>query len=196
LQVALAEPQLALLAEMPQALEQAAADGAPPGAAALLREAISLGADQMVFAKLLRTLPEQAEEEQGPCLLPREEALAAEQQRRADLKELDVDVSTWVPVGVEAPEYLPPHLRMKAARRANEKAKAAEFTIMPPVPAFAPLADDAPPATPQQQAAGAKRRRQNMKAKEDAEEGGAVEPVGNKKAQRVSSQVRLQTAGG
>jgi hypothetical protein len=182
LQVAVAEPQMALLAEVPHSLEAAAGE-APPGAAALLREAIGLGADKVVFAKLLRTLPVPDEaEEVGSVLLPREEALALEQARREALAELGVDVGAWAPAGVEAPHELPPHLRMKANKG---KAKSDEYTIVPPVPAWAPLADDAPPATPQQQSAGAKRRRQvKGAAKEDAEE--AEQPLGRSKVQRIS----------
>eukprot|EP00747_Dinoflagellata_sp_TGD_P067441 gnl/TRDRNA2_/TRDRNA2_155272_c2_seq2.p1 gnl/TRDRNA2_/TRDRNA2_155272_c2~~gnl/TRDRNA2_/TRDRNA2_155272_c2_seq2.p1 ORF type:complete len:749 (-),score=199.40 gnl/TRDRNA2_/TRDRNA2_155272_c2_seq2:7-2190(-) len=116
LQLCVSSPDLAPLAEVPIALEAAAKD-APPGAAELLAAALALGADESALAPLRARMPagQLSEEEARTLLLPRAEAEAAEQERRANLAELGVDIDVWAPASLETPKMVPPHHRMRRA---------------------------------------------------------------------------------
>jgi len=133
LQLCVASPTLAPLAEVPFALVSVANE-APAGAAELLREAISLGADKEALAPLVARLPP-ARGAQAPkgLLVPRKDFEGAERERREELASLGVRVDDWAPADVEAPEVVPPHLRMRMGRgRGRGRGAKAENTIEVP----------------------------------------------------------------
>jgi len=118
LQLCVADPELAPLAEVPIALAAAVAS-APPGAAELVQEALRLGADPSILAPLasrLPKLPAEAVKGAKDLLLPKEQAVAAEAQRREALTGIGIDIDDWAPIDVEAPQIAPPHHRMRAGR--------------------------------------------------------------------------------
>lgn len=118
LQLCVADPDLAPLAEVPIALTAAAAN-APPGAAELVQEALRLGAEPALLAPLvvrLPKLPEEALKGAKALLLPKDKAMAAEAERRESLVALGIDIEDWAPMDLEAPNIAPPHHRMRAGK--------------------------------------------------------------------------------
>jgi len=179
LQVCVASPSLAPLAEIPFALAQVAKD-APAGAQELVRQAIILGADASALAPVERALPSDLADislPEGAALLqPRAEAEAAEQQRRSALADLGIMVDTWAPAEVKAPDIWPAHLRMRTGKTGNKKTM-----ILPPSQVAAMGQENAAPAVDKQRAdvvvqapaqpedtaqPDAKRRRQRAKVAE------------------------------
>jgi len=134
LQVCVASPELATIAEVPFALLGAAGD-APPGAAELVRDAMDLGADRDTLAVLAGRLPAPQGDPKVRCLVPQVEAMRMETARREELEELGICINSWVPAELATtPDSVPPHLRMRMGRgKAKGKAKA-ENIIQPPLP--------------------------------------------------------------
>mmetsp|Transcript_110626 Transcript_110626/g.277121 ORF Transcript_110626/g.277121 Transcript_110626/m.277121 type:complete len:1107 (+) Transcript_110626:142-3462(+) len=139
LQLCVSDPELAPLAEVPAALVKVMKE-APAGTAALLREAVALGADASALSPLLSRLPPSTDKSFRPrgesLLLPRAEAKAAEQEHRAALAELDIDIDVWAPAEVQVPDLVPPHLRRFGGQKgeAGRKRSNAENAgpIVPP----------------------------------------------------------------
>jgi len=120
LQLCVASPKIAPLAEVPHVLASVAGE-APAGAADLVQEAIALGADKPSLVNVAARLPPPS----GPppsagtmtMLLPRDRAEAAERERRSALAALGVQIDEWAPSHIEAPEVVPPHHRMRLGLR-------------------------------------------------------------------------------
>lgn len=144
LQVCVASPSLAPLAEIPFALAQVAKD-APAGAQELVRQAIVLGADAAALAAVEKALPSDLADislPEGAALLqPQAEAIATEEQRRSALSELGIMVDEWAPAEVKAPEIVPPHHRMRTGKTGNKKT-----VILPPRTEAAMAQENAAPA--------------------------------------------------
>lgn len=118
---------------MPFALLGAAGE-APPGAPELVRDAIEMGADEDTLAVLAGRLPAPQGDKNVRCLVPQLEAMQMETARREELEELGVCIDSWTPAGMETPDSIPPHLRMRMGRgKAKGKARA-ENIIKPPLP--------------------------------------------------------------
>lgn len=99
LQVCVTCPALAPWAQIPLALA-AGVENAPPGAAELVKTAVSLGADADALSPIAAGMPplEGIEvPEQVELLRPRAEAVKAEKDLVADLAELGVKMSEWAP---------------------------------------------------------------------------------------------------
>eukprot|EP00933_Yihiella_yeosuensis_P044439 TRINITY_DN3956_c0_g1_i1.p1 TRINITY_DN3956_c0_g1~~TRINITY_DN3956_c0_g1_i1.p1 ORF type:complete len:1130 (-),score=341.71 TRINITY_DN3956_c0_g1_i1:159-3548(-) len=133
LQICVSSPALAPFAEIPFALA-AAADGAPPGAAELLAEALELGADPDALAGVKARLPKLPEVSgkkskaapltgvyldgaEAKLLLAPDAGIQAEKERRAELFALGIKVDDWAPADLEVPKMVPQHHRMRAAPR-------------------------------------------------------------------------------
>jgi len=134
LQLCIASPKNSLLAEVHLALIRHL-KVAPPGAGALVREAVSKGADQFALAPLLEKLPGAQgamPEDAREMLLNREDALEQERERRISLAQLGVHVEAWAPADLPESDFLPPHHRMRGAKGKDLKGeKKAKSTIVP-----------------------------------------------------------------
>jgi hypothetical protein len=110
LQVCVTSPALAPWAQIPLTLA-AGVDNAPPGAAELVKSAISLGADADALAPIAAGLPHlDAVEvpENAGLLKPRKEAVKMEQALVAELEELGVKMSEWTPpIDMKVPKGKP-----------------------------------------------------------------------------------------
>eukprot|EP00435_Cladocopium_sp_Y103_P037184 s2477_g9.t2 len=135
LQICVSSPELAPLAEIPFALASAAAE-APPGAAfgasltpELLQEALDLGADPEALGPLCSRLPVPPKAKKAPALgVPPEAKLLlapadgvnAENERRAELASLGINIEVWAPSDLEVPKTVPLHHRMRCAQKAKK----------------------------------------------------------------------------
>jgi len=131
LQICVSSPELAPLAEIPFALASAAAD-APPGAPELLQEALDLGADPEALGPLCARLPvpEKAKKTavapgvpptcEPKLLLAPVDGVNAENERRAELASLGINIEVWAPSDLEVPKTMPLHHRMRCARKGKK----------------------------------------------------------------------------
>lgn len=128
LQICVSSPELAPLAEIPFALASAAAE-APPGAPELLQEALDLGADPEALGPLCSRLPVPPKAKKAPALgVPPEPKLLlapadgvnAENERRAELASLGINIEVWAPSDLEVPKTVPLHHRMRCAQKAKK----------------------------------------------------------------------------
>ncbi|CAK8998857.1 Hypothetical protein (Fragment) [Durusdinium trenchii] len=130
LQICVSSPELAPLAEIPFALASAAND-APPGAPELLQEALELGADPEALGPLCARLPVPEKAKTPPVgtmrepklLLSPAEGVNAENERRAELASLGINIEVWAPSDLEVPKTMPLHHRMRCAQRKKGPAR-------------------------------------------------------------------------
>mmetsp|Transcript_30142 Transcript_30142/g.54993 ORF Transcript_30142/g.54993 Transcript_30142/m.54993 type:complete len:978 (+) Transcript_30142:73-3006(+) len=129
LQLCVASPEHAPLAEVPAAL-LAAVDAAPPGAAELVKAAMKLGADSALLTPLQQQLPalDKSSMSAQELLQPKQHARSAETERRNALAGVGVDIETWAPGGLEPPKALPPTVRLRARAAARKGEKALQLT--------------------------------------------------------------------
>jgi len=159
LQLCVLAPRNALLAEVHLALIRCIKT-APPGAGELVREAVAKGADESALAPLLEKLPgAQGDIPAGApeLLLPREEALELERERRISLSGLGIQVEAWAPA--ELPEHfnVPPHHRMLLRAKGKEDKAGKKKGINTIVPQPMDVGEDEEEEAPQP--AATKRRR-------------------------------------
>jgi len=110
LQVCVTSPALAPWAQIPLALA-AGVSNAPPGAAALVKAAMALGADADALMPIVAGLPPldgvDIAEQEG-LLKPRAEAIKAERAHVAELEGLGVKMSEWTsPLDMKVPKGKP-----------------------------------------------------------------------------------------
>jgi hypothetical protein len=125
LEICVAEPELAVLAEIPVALEESAQAGkAPHVASALIQVAIAQGADALALdAVKSKTTPikqEQLVEVKFPAVKPREVSKAEEEELAGCLREFGIDLAKLSPA-LQAPGERPLHLRPRTGGKAVRK---------------------------------------------------------------------------
>lgn len=99
LQVCVTSPALAPWAQIPLALA-ASIENAPPGAAELVKTAITLGADAAALSSIANAFPPMDSIEipaQTDLLSPKAEAVKSEEALVAELEELGVRMADWTP---------------------------------------------------------------------------------------------------
>jgi hypothetical protein len=147
LQVCVTSPALAPWAQIPLALA-AGVSNAPPGAAELVKTAVTLGADADALAPILHGLPplDGVElSEQADLLKPRAAAMKAEQARVAELEQLGVKIAEWTPaydmkvpkgkpsIAVDGPlRAVAMRSVVRAKRSANTRSREAEKVLLVP----------------------------------------------------------------